>query len=255
MINTFVRRNTVLLCGLAAIGYLLFTLLLIPASWALNRFTLPVGMSFHGVEGSVLEGEIKTLRWRDETVRNIRWSFHWRALLQGRVAVEVYTDEPDLLTGRAVLTYDSSWSISEANVRFPAVRINPYIQSTFPLSTGGSIEIAIEKFLFTPSSCLSLSGHAEWQQAVLNSSLGQLNLGNTAIQLSCVNNKIDIVIGQTAAQMSSRSQLLVDMQGGYQFQGELTPSELFPPVLYQLLKAGTRETGNGVYTMMTAGHF
>lgn len=252
---TSVRRNTVLLCGLGAIGYLLFASLLIPASWALNRFTLPTGMSFYGVEGTVWQGRIKTLRWRDEAVRNIRWSFRWRALLQGGVAVELHADDPGVLTGRTVLTYGSTWSISETYMRFPAARINRYIQSTFPVSTGGDIDIAIEKFSFTPSSCLSLNGRAEWQKSVLSSSLGQANLGTTTMQLSCANNKVNIAIGQTAPQINSRSQLLVDMQGRYHFQGELTPGELFPPALNQLLKASTRETGNGVYTIMTAGHF
>ncbi|ENC7789184.1 type II secretion system protein N [Yersinia enterocolitica] len=233
--------------------YLFYLILLVPASWVKNRITLPADIEISGVDGTLWQGSIAVLHWRNETFRQLRWSVNWRSLLIGKLAVEIHIADQDALIGQAVLAYRNHWSLSGLQLQTSAAWLGRHIPQLAAVSLTGTLQAEIEEFTWTPAACLKFYGRAHWQQSGIDSLLGNMSLGRPSLSFSCENDKVRIAIDQSAEAINSQTILLLNMGGNYHMQSQLTFGPTFPESLAVLLKTSAQDKGHGIYTINASG--
>ncbi|VTQ53119.1 Pectic enzymes secretion protein OUTN [Campylobacter jejuni] len=233
--------------------YLFCLLLLLPASWVKQHISLPAGLEIIGVEGTLWHGRIALLRWQNKTFRQVNWSVRWRSLLVGKIAAAIRIDDGDTLTGRAVVAYRQRWSVTGMEFQTSADWLVGHLPRTLPVVLTGRVRGEVRELTFTPQGCITLNGHARWQDGSIDSLWGQLKLGGSDWIFSCDDQQARIAIEQAADSVSSRTTLLLSIQGQYHIQSLLTPGRGFPPPLARLLKAGGQDMGNGIYNISASG--
>lgn len=171
---------------------LVFTLFKVPAALIAGQFTLPKGVAYQGLSGTLWEGKISRLQADNWLIQDLHWQFTPSNLFTGKAAFDVKFGNPravSQLSGKGnVFVGLSGIGVSDAILRAPAAPI----KSMMPIpmgDLGGRIIVSVSDYVKGETFCEQLDGDLTWTKAELN--MGTvISFGAIESALSCVEKNV-----------------------------------------------------------------
>ncbi len=233
-------------------SYLLFTLLLTPASWWLTLAPLPPQLQLGKVSGTLWQGEVSAVHYQQLQFERLRWQLNGWALLSGNVQLELQSgslQNPAQPYVKGIAGYGfGGAAIRQAMLKLPVSQLVPMLPLPLPVDASGDLVLDISSYRQGQPWCSSLTGHASWQDARLQTPTGTwLALQNLYGELSCADGTVQLstdaanVLGLDIKVVLNAEQLLVN--------GTLKPDAAMPQEVHQAMQLLGRPDAQGRYTI------
>ncbi|MGL4206669.1 MAG: type II secretion system protein N [Aeromonadaceae bacterium] len=242
-------------CAIALGCYLFFLLAQCPAERVLPWLPLPPELKLSGVSGSIWQGEVARIDWRETTLRKVGWRLPFSSLLLMSPALQLTFKDPETLLGRAEVSQLQQPRLSEVSLQAPAEWIMAQARLPLPVSVNGKVQLELDELQLTPTRCEVAQGSVQWSGANAESQFGALRLGTAKLDLSCDKGKLVIKLKQSSDQLKVEGRGELTLPNTYSFQGTLTPGEGLPDNLAQGLNFIGQRDSQGRVRLDYAGRF
>jgi general secretion pathway protein N len=237
---------------IAVVSYVLFMLLLTPASWWLKLIPLPAKLQLGPVTGTVWRGEVAGLRYQQLQFDTLRWQLNGKALFSAKLQFAVQSGSAQnaaLPYINATLSYGfDGGTASNSLLRLPVAQVLPLLSLPLPVDATGELVLDVPLFEQGQPWCRQLSGSASWQQARLQTpSATWLDLQNLFGTLNCDNGTVVLttdganLLGLDITAVINAEQLLVN--------GTIKPDSSMPEEVHQAMQFLGRPDEQGRYRM------
>lgn len=219
------KQKWLLAAGLL-LCYLGFLIARLPADRVLAHVSLPAGLQVEGVQGTLWEGKIGTLRWQRHELHAVRWELllsHWLRLAP---AVALKFDDRAGLLGEAEVTWQGGvLTVSNARLQADAGWLAAQSPAPLPVALNGTLSWRDGELAVTPQGvCQSLAGSLNWQGASVVSPFGPLDLDTAQARLSCSKGRWQAQVKQSSSQLRTEGRVDMGTQGDYQIDARLFPA-------------------------------
>lgn len=241
--------------ALGVVAYLVFMLVLTPASVWLRLAPIPADIQIGKVQGSLWQGHLDALSRPPVYLTNVRWELELANLWRGRLGIQLQAGDikddklPYLQLQGSVRP--GSYALQQATVRWPVAAVMHNLQLPMPVDASGAIVLNIRQFETGQPYCASLDGNASWQQARFKSPIGWLDLRQIDAKLSCEQGNLRLV-----TQPDNPLALAVTadvMAGRYQLSGTLKPEASMPKEVHEAMRFVSQPDAQGRYTIQFGG--
>jgi general secretion pathway protein N len=241
---------------IAVCSYLFFVLAGTPAAKVIalanNNFNLPV--KFHGVQGSVWNGQIDSLTVNSQRIEQIQWSINPAALLLASLTADIQANiKNQRLTGRISVNMNGNIQAKDVHTKISAAEVQQLI--AMPLGElGGDFSLNIESLHWQGAGLPATTATIKWRNAKLtlvdSVDLGQMLInirpddkGGLAINMS---NSGGVISIDGTIQLSDKKQytLLINFK----------PSSHAKDNIKQSLAMFARRQSNGSYRLKQNGN-
>lgn len=237
------------------IAYLIFMVVLTPASVWLKLIPLPPEVQVGKVQGSLWQGQIDALSRPPVYLTNLRWQLNLSSIWRGELGVQLNAgdvkddSQPYLNVSGSVSP--GSYALQQATVRWPIGGIMRNLQLPMPVDASGAIVVNIKQFSHGQPYCTALDGNASWQQARFKSPIGWLDLRQIDATLSCDQGNLRLV---TKPDNPLALAVTADvMAGRYQLSGTLKPDASMPKEVHEAMRFVSQPDAEGRYTIQFGG--
>ena len=243
-------KTKLIILGLCS--YLLFSLLLTPASWWLKLASPPPQLQFGQISGTLWRGDVTLLRFDQLELTALNWQLDGWALLTGKLQFALQSGSaktPAQPFVQAQVSYGlGGASVNDALVKMPVGQVLPMLNLPLPVDASGELILDITQFQQGQPWCQSLQGQASWQDARLQTPAGNwIALQNLFGQLSCTDGSVVLttdnnnVLGLDVTAVINAGQLQVN--------GTVKPDATMPKEVHQAMQFLGRPDAQGRYTI------
>ena len=221
------------------VSYLLFLVVLMPASWWLKLAPLPAELRLGQVNGTLWQGRIQALSYQSLELRQLQWQLSpWR-LLTGQLAVQLEAGELAQMEQAYVkgqLRYGfSGLQLQDTLLRYPVRELAPLLRLPLPVGADGTLMLDIDAYQQGTPWCKSLSGQASWQQARLQPPTGWIDLQHIFASLACDEGELVLITdGQNPLGLDVTARL--QAAGRFSVDGTLKPDASMPEEVHQAMQ-------------------
>lgn len=219
--NLLLCRPRLLL--LFCFSYLLFLLAAMPAAQILPRLPLPAGLQLQNINGTLWQGRIGNISWQKYRLHNLQWEVVFSRLWLAMPTIKFSLQDPETAIANGTVSWRGDWSLNNWQVKTSAQTIQRWLSMPLPIDASGELTLNIDQLTFNSLECQTLTGQLNWQQALLQTPVGELTLGNPVAALSCRNKAFEIKTQQDSVSLHSETALQLNMQGKYKLQASLQP--------------------------------
>jgi general secretion pathway protein N len=147
-----------------------------------------------------------------------------------------FNNGADGMSGKGIVLLGFS-GIAVENVVFDSsvAELLAYTDLSLPVETSGDLSVVIKNGVQGEPYCQQLDGYLVWQDAQINSEMGNVDLDSAHINLSCDNGQIVADLQQQSEQLTTTANLVLKEKGIYQLQGLLKPGEQLEPAIREAL--------------------
>lgn len=245
------KHWTLALFGLTT--YLLFLLVLTPASWWLRLVPMPAGVQLGPVSGTLWQGEIQQLSYQQQPFPAINWQLHPWSLLALSVNLQLQSgslQQPEQPYLQATVNAGlSKIVLKDTMLKLPVTSLLPYLQLPLPVQAKGDLMIDIQQLQLAKQQCLNLQGQASWLEASLQPPTGTwLDLKHIYASLSCDEGQ-PVLITDPDNVLSLAIKATVSPTGTLRVQGSLLPDASLPEEVHQAMRFVGQPDANGRYPL------
>lgn len=248
-------RNKILVLCFIVVTYICFLIGTLPASLVLSYVSLPANITINQVEGTVWQGEAKSVSFKHINIEDIRWNTSFLALLTGSMQVDIeFGRGKNSLRGNGEIGYSragiyaqdftatasSEWLIAASNI-------------PLPVTTKGQVKLTLAELQQGQPWCEQLDGSLTWSNAEVESLLGNIMINSAVANLSCDNGAIVGNIKQSSNQLKLSGIIKLADKGKYTLSAVLVPSNELPESIRSNLRYVGKQSGNGEYKINYAG--
>lgn len=247
------KKSMLWLLGLLA--YLLFMLVLTPASLWLKLVTLPVDLQLGPVTGTLWQGQVAGVQKAPFYLPQLSWQLQPSLLWRGKLGLKLQGGNLrdaslPYLAVQAELGFGKVL-LQQSTIRLPIAPIMPQLQLPMPVDASGAIVLNLQKFELGQPYCSELVGTASWQQAKFKAPTGWIDLQAIDSTLSCDNGNISL---QTKADNPLGLMVKADvLQGSYQIAGTLKPAASMPKEVHQAMQFVGQADAEGRFPLKLQG--
>lgn len=233
--------------------YLVFLLVLTPASWWLRLAPLPAGLQLAQVSGTLWRGEIQQLSYQQLRLPALSWQLNpWSLLgLSARLQVQsgsLQVPEQPYLQATLQAGFGRI-SLQDTMLKVPVASVLPYLQLPLPVQATGDLLIDIQQLQLAQQQCLRLQGQASWLDASLQPPTGTwLNLQHIHASLSCEERQ-PVLTTDPENLLSLAIRATVSPAGALRVQGSLKPDASLPEEVHQAMRFVGQPDANGRYAL------
>lgn len=235
---------------IGVVCYLLFSLVLTPASWWLKLAPIPAELQLGKVDGTLWQGDIAALRYRQLQLTDVRWTFKPLALFSGKLQFNVNSGSLQDATApyiSALASYGfGGAALSDTLVKMPVAQLVPLLPLPLPVAASGELVLDIAEFSQGQPRCSTLGGNSSWQNARLQTPTGTwLELQSLFGQLRCDNGTLVLetdganVLGLQVKAVVNAEQILVN--------GTVKPDASMPQEVHQAMQFLGKPDAQGRY--------
>ena len=218
-------KNKILLVGGGLLCYLLFLLAQLPADRLLARLPLPPALQLDGVQGTVWQGRVDTVRWQRYSLHAVRWELLVSHLLRLEPAVALKFEDRNGLLGEAQVAWQQGVVLRDVQLQADAGWLVMQSPAPLPVVPAGTLTWRDGALTVTPQGvCQSLAGRLIWQGAGVTSPFGSLDLDTVQAQLSCAKGRWQAEVKQSSTQLRTEGRAEIGNQGDYQVDAKLFPA-------------------------------
>lgn len=231
-------------------GYVLFSLILMPASWLIKMLPMPAELKLGRVSGTVWQGEVSAVHYDSLAFDRLSWSLNGWALFSGKVQLALQSgslQNPALPYIKGDVSYGfAGAALSDTMLTLPVSQLLPMLSLPMPVDASGTLVLDVSAYQQGQPRCRALNGSASWQEARLQTPTGNwLDLQNLFGTLSCDNGTAVLstdgenVLGLEIKAVANAEQLLVN--------GTLKPSANMPQEVHQAMQFLGKPDAQGRY--------
>lgn len=230
-------KRKLIFIGVAS--YLLFALVLTPASWWLKLLPLPAALQLGAVSGTLWQGNVSSLQYEKLSFDRLHWQLNGWALFSGKLQLALHSGSPKnaaLPYINATVSYGfSGMALKNAMLTMPVNQLVPMLPLPMPVDASGALVLDISAYQQGQPRCSALNGTASWQDARLQTPTGTwLELQSLFGQLSCDSGTVVLttdsnnMLGLDVKAVMNAEQLLVN--------GSLKPDASMPKEVHQAMQ-------------------
>jgi general secretion pathway protein N len=241
-------RNKLIFIGV--VSYLLFMLILTPASWWLKLAPLPAQLQLGAVSGTLWQGEVAGVRYQQLQFDTVRWHLNGWRLFTAKLQFDVSSGnmqnsvQPYL---KGTVSYGMGGAaLHNTILKLPVAHILPLLSLPLPVDATGELVLDVQQFGQGKPWCDVLTGNASWQNARLQTPTGTwLELQSLFGQLSCASGTAVLttdgnnVLGLDVKAVVNAEQLLVN--------GSLKPEASMPKEVHDAMQFLGKPDAQGRY--------
>lgn len=233
------------------LSYLVFMLVLAPASFWLRWVELPPAVQLGQVSGSIWQGEISQLRYQQLSFDRVRWQLNGWALWRGQLKLQLHSgslQQTALPYVQANISYGlSGMTLKDSLLRLPVNTIVPLLQLPLPVAAAGELVVDIQRFAQQGKGCAELQGAASWNNAQLQPPTGTwLQLEAIHARLSCQQGQ-PLLVTDPANPLGLAIDATVNTAGVLSVDGTLKPAANLPAEVHQAMQFVGQPDANGRY--------
>lgn len=218
--------------------YLFALLVTLPASILTGFIPQSVGLKIAGVSGYAWQGEAALLSYnKKHHFDRVSWNLDWLALTTLQVKVNVkFNNGRHAISGEGVVKSGFfGRGIENLKLDLSAAQLLAYADLPVPIEASGNITIAVKDATLGDPYCATLEGVVDWENAMINSQLGELDLAAANIKLSCDNGNLVALIEQKSEQINSNISALLQKGGLFKLTGTIRENDKLSPDISQAL--------------------
>jgi general secretion pathway protein N len=174
--------------------YLVFLVVLFPASMAVKLAPIPANVVVSGVSGTVWSGSIDMLSVQKRQVELVQWDLSVASLFTGTVKADISIGtRSSAVNGKGVVAY-SFGGLDVTGLRFEAPSDFLLGNARLPFKTkiNGDISALVETFGQGLPWCEQLSGKLFLNKVQVTNQFGNYPLGDIALGLSCIDGNVQL---------------------------------------------------------------
>ncbi|MFT6985742.1 MAG: general secretion pathway protein N [Psychromonas sp.] len=220
--------------------YLLSLLITLPASTVMRFIPQNSGIEVAAVSGSAWQGKAFQFTYQNKYhLQQLDWKVDWLALTNLQLKLDLkFNNGSNAMAGKGFLLLGfSGISVENVIVDLSASELLSYLHLPLPVPVDatGELSLVIKNGQQGLPYCQQLDGVIAWQNAKINSEMGNIDLGVVNIDLSCEKGQLVADLEQNSEQLSSTINILLKEKGAYQLQGLLKESNKLDPSIRQVL--------------------
>lgn len=242
------RLQFIMLTAGAVLFYVIFLLMLMPASRLLGLISLPNWIEVSQIQGTLWQGQIQHLILAKQQPLTLSWRPEFR---QWYPVLAIQLKNQTDTQGSLFLRHSSGWLVQQFRLQLPATEV--FDRLPFPASAKGVFNIYFAEFLFQQKRCQHARGFAEWHDASLTLPGHRFSLDNVTVNLSCHQGVINAEIDQSSASLSINGSGQLQPDGRYRFKGVLAFHENVPSHIENALKKVAERDTQGQYHFEGSG--
>ena len=216
---------------LVVLVYLVTLIVKLPAAIVVDWLPLN-GIKMQNVSGTIWQGQAKEVEVnRKVSFDNVKWDVNLIDLLTLNLAADVsFYNGPDAMSGKGFVSYGLA-GIKATNVilDLSAKELLTFVPMRLPVKIEGEFSAAIKEFVQDEPYCQQLQGNVLWQNAVINSQLGRVNLDSPTLDLGCDEGNITAFINQESDELSTALDITLSEGGVYKLNGEIQGTDKLAP--------------------------
>lgn len=219
------KIKIILLLVVLYLGSLLITL---PVQQVVRFIPQNSGVTIGSVSGTLWDGQANHINYNNEfQLQAVKWEFDWLALLGLKLKFDIdFHNGVQAMSGKGAVLYGfSGWSAENVVVDMSAAELMSYANITVPAEITGDLSLVIKYASQGDPYCHEVDGFAVWNNANVNSELGEVDLKSAHIDLSCDAGQLVGDIEQKSEELTTTGKFLLKENGLYQLQGLLKPGE------------------------------
>lgn len=240
---------------LGIFAYVVFTLVMTPASWWLKLVTLPPAVELGPVAGTLWSGTVQGVSVKPLYIPVLKWQLDLSTLWRGQLGVNLEggslrDDHYPYFQLNAALT-PNRITVLPSNLRLPVAGILPNIQLPMPADASGSIVLSVSEYQFGQPYCSVLNGKASWQDARFKAPTGWIDLNAIHATLRCDNGSIVLnTTPDNPLALQVQAEVLAE---SYKIAGTLKPDASMPKEVHQAMQFVGQPDGNGNFPIDLQG--
>ncbi len=240
---------------LGIFAYVVFTLVMTPASWWLKWVTLPPAVELGPVAGTLWSGTVQGVSVKPLYIPVLKWQLDLSTLWRGQLGVNLEggslrDDHYPYFQLKAALT-PNRITVLPSNLRLPVAGILPNIQLPMPADASGSIVLSVSEYQFGQPYCSVLNGKASWQDARFKAPTGWIDLNAIHATLRCDNGSIVLnTTPDNPLALQVQAEVLAE---SYKIAGTLKPDASMPKEVHQAMQYVGQPDGNGNFSIDLQG--
>ena len=231
--------------------YLVSLLATLPASFVVDKLTLPSNISLSKVEGTIWQSHISQVSINDIMINRVNINVSPLSLLVFNPTLSV-TFGDALLSGPEgklnISHLTSDIRVKDLELFVAANEVSKRLPLPIPVSAKNTIALTIEEFQLGQPVCQTMQGEVTWQKAAFKAMDESVDLGSLSAELSCQKGELIATLNENnqlgvtfSAQLGANHQL--------KGQGYLTPSDNLPTAISQILPFLGRPDSQGRYRL------
>ena len=172
--------------------YLVFLVVLFPASMAVKLAPIPANTVISGVSGTIWSGSIDMLSVQKRQLEMVRWDLSVASLLTGTVKADISIgSRSSAVNGKGVVAYSfSGLDISGLRFEAPSDFVLGNARLPFRTKIQGDISALVDSFEQGLPWCEQLSGKLFLNRVQVTNQFGDYPLGDIELGLSCIDGNV-----------------------------------------------------------------
>ncbi|WP_298943467.1 type II secretion system protein N [uncultured Psychromonas sp.] len=206
--------------------------------------------------GSLWEGQAKQIVVnRKLSFDNVKWDVQLMALFTLNLEADVsFNNGAQAMSGKGVVGYGFS-GISASNVilDLSSKELLTLLPKRLPVKISGDFSAVIKEFTQGKPYCEQLQGNVLWQNAVVTSQLGVVNLASPTVDLGCDNGDVTAFVTQESDELATTLDISLGEGGIYKLNGEIQGTDKLAPSVAKSLTWIGPKNDNGATTLSFSG--
>ena len=218
--------------------YLFSLLITLPAEKVVRFIPDNTGIKVAAVSGSLWDGQASQLTYKKQfQLQQVDWKIDWFALARLQLKLDVtFNNGIRAMSGKGfILLGLSGLSVEDFVVDISAPELLSYASLPVPAEVSGDFSLVIKNASQGLPYCQQLDGYIVWQNAKINSDMGNVDLDSAHIDLSCDNGQVVADLQQQSEQLTTTANFLLKEGGVYQLQGLLKAGNKLDPSIKDAL--------------------
>jgi general secretion pathway protein N len=250
-----VKRKIILISGLLFV-FIVSVIVHLPASLAVQRLSLPQDVKINGVHGTLWQGHIQELLWRDQTLKHISWQVKPLQLLTGQFSADVDFGQSPVksLQGKGEIRLGlSGISVRDFSVSFPAQMLLKQAKLPVPVDAGGALRLTVKDYRYSRPFCKQAEGNLTWTGAQISLLSQSVALDKMTAHLTCEDNRIQVHGKQDSSMLRSQYTVKLGSDEHYHIQGWTEPGGELPASLKKMIQNSLSADRDGRYAFRYQG--
>ncbi|GEM_PF-6464647 len=237
--------------------YVVSLLALLPARLPLSF--VPEQVSLKGVSGTIWNGRIETVRFRDLQLEQFKWDVHGLAFLWLSLDVDVsFGGTKSVTKGKAnLLLSPVSMKVEDASfdtdLRTLISGLKIEIPYSSPEQLNGHVSLLLQEYAYDTPYCKSLTAHFESRDLDYRSQFGDFLLGDFAVDLACQEGVLQITADKSHNDLGLNAKIELSPDQNFTILGSIEPTEKMPPDLKSMLGFLGQPDSSGRYPLEFQG--
>ena len=167
--------------------YVVFLIVLLPASFVVNQVTLPPSLQLGMIQGTLWQGQVSSVKVEKLDLKNVQWDLIVSSLFAGRLNLDLNIgNSRDPIRGNGYVGYSLDGVFAEQfTLNAPVTTLTTIQPLPMDLVANGQVSLLIEDYQQGEPWCEALNGLLTLKSSQISNNFGRVNIDNAQVKLVC----------------------------------------------------------------------